>query len=88
MTGVELDPGMVAKAREEELLTADKMGLYDVVDLKECWQRTGKPPISTRWIDINKGDEQNPIMRSRWVARQFRDGDLDGCFAAKRRGNL
>ena len=43
-----------------------------------------KPPISTRWIDVNKGDETNPNYRSRWVARDFKgdDKDRDGLFAA------
>ena len=37
-----------------------------------CWATTGKGPIGTRWIDINKGDEANPDHRSRLVAQQVK----------------
>ena len=37
-----------------------------------CWAVTGKGPIGTRWIDINKGDEVNPEHRSRLVAQQVK----------------
>ena len=35
-------------------------------------QRTGKGPISVRWVDVNKGDDLNPKYRSRLVARQLK----------------
>ena len=38
--------------------------------------------ISTRWIDINKGDDANPVYRSRLVGKGFNDGLMDGLFAA------
>ena len=37
--------------------------------------------IKTRWIDINKGDDQAPIYRSRLVAKEFNTGGMDGIFA-------
>ena len=37
--------------------------------------------IKTRWIDINKGDDENPVYRSRFVAKEFNDGDVAGLFA-------
>ena len=43
--------------------------------------RTGKAPISTKWVDIAKGDE----VRSRWVARDFKpkgERDRSDLFAA------
>merc|ERR1739836_46716 len=58
------------------------MGLYDKVPEVECWARTGKAPISTKWIDINKGDNTNPKYRSRNVAREIAKSKLDGLFAA------
>ena len=35
----------------------------------ECFERTGKPPIGVRWVDVNKGDDMNvefgmPILRA------------------------
>ena len=38
--------------------------------------------IKARWIDINKGDDDNPVYRSRLVGKDFNDGQMDGLFAA------
>ena len=35
----------------------------------------GKPPISVRWIDVNKGDDLNPEYRSRLVTRESGDSE-------------
>ena len=37
--------------------------------------RTGRPPISVRWVDVNKGDDVNPNYRSRLVARELKAMD-------------
>ena len=37
------------------------------------WQNvTGKRPIQVRWIDVNKGDDENPVYPSRLVAKEFK----------------
>ena len=51
----------------------DKLEVYDKVGIAECWATTGKAPISTRWIDNDKGTK----YRSRWVARQFKSDGVD-----------
>ena len=33
---------------------------------------TGKALITVQWVDVNKGDNANPNIRSRLVARQIR----------------
>eukprot|EP00973_Karenia_brevis_P031298 4319995-Karenia_brevis.AAC.1 len=38
--------------------------------------------IGTRWIDVNKGDKDNPLLRSRLVGQEFRDGEDDSLFAS------
>ena len=38
--------------------------------------------MKTRWIDINKGDEDMPNYRSRLVAKEFNDGAGEGLFAS------
>merc|ERR1711938_185593 len=58
------------------------MGLYDKVPIAECYEKTGKGPISTKWIDINKGDQTVPKYRSRNVAREIARSKKDGLFAA------
>ena len=58
------------------------MNLYTKVPIQQCYERTGKAPISTRWIDINKGDQENPNYRSRLVAREINTYKRDDLFAA------
>ena len=67
VTGAELNPKDVRKARGEEIEYVRKMNLYTNVPIKQCYDRTGNGPISTRWIDINKGDSVNPpIIDQDW----------------------
>ena len=44
-------------------------------------QAKGWKIVKTRWIDINKGDDENPVYRSRLVGKEFNDGNMDGIFA-------
>ena len=48
----------------------------------QCTERTGKKPIGTRWVDINKGDDINTDYRSLIVAQEFNDHKRDDRFAA------
>ena len=60
VTGKTLDPEGVKVARREEIDEYHKHEVYEQVDERECYERTGKPPIPVRWIDINKGGSVNP----------------------------
>ena len=42
---------------------------------------TGGPPISTKWVDVNKGDQQNYDIRCRLVARQMGGTKSDEFYA-------
>ena len=53
------------------------MGVWTKVSREECLQQTGKPPIGTRWVDTNKGDDLHPQPRSRLVARELKKGNSD-----------
>ena len=84
-TGEYLDPELVAKARSEEVEFMAKIGLHQEVDITECLERTGRPPISTRWVDVNKGSTESPNVRCRLVARDFKpkgQKDRSDIFAA------
>ena len=70
--GVLLNPEKVRKARVEELKWVKDEKIYDRVPRSECLAATGKEPISTKWVDINKGDDQRPLYRSRRVAREIK----------------
>ena len=82
VTGQELDPAMMRKARKEEIQYFKDMNVYEKVDINECWCETGKAPIAVRWVDINKGDTQNPLYRSRLVAKEFNTGVKPELYAA------
>ena len=76
---------MVRAARKEELDYMHGIPLYDVVDEGECWDNTGKAPTSTKWVDLNKGTEEDPEVRCRFVARGFKkhgEHDRADLFAA------
>ena len=82
VTGKELDPKEVSKARAVEMGYVKDMGVYRVADKAECLRVTGQPPVKSRWLDINKGDDVNKNYRSRWVAKQFKTHDDFELFAA------
>ena len=52
------------------------------VPIQQCWDETGKNPISVRWLDINKGDEDNHEYRSRLVAQEIKKDKREDLFAA------
>ena len=73
------------KAREEEVSYMETRKIWKLVPIEECWRRTGRPPIGTRWVDTNKGSEDFPDVRCRLVARDFkekRDKEREDLFAA------
>jgi hypothetical protein len=65
VNGKVLDTEGVRKARQDEIEFVKKMSLYKVVPVSECYQKTGKAPIRTRWVDSDKGEGK---LRSRLVA--------------------
>ena len=84
-SGQPLDPALARAARLEEISFMRKIKLYDEVPIEECWERTGKGPTSTRWVDVNKGTSEEPDVRCRLVARDFKpkgEKDREDLFAA------
>ena len=56
--------------------------VYEKVPIQQCWDETGKNPITVRWLDINKGDEDSPEYRSRLVAQEIKRDKREDLFAA------
>ena len=48
VTGQVLDPALMAKARKDEIEYFRSLGVYEKVDVQECWNVTGKAPIGVR----------------------------------------
>ena len=65
-------------ARTTELEYFNSKGVWRKRPRQEAFARTGRQPISVRWVDVNKGDEENPWYRSRLVARQLKATDKSG----------
>ena len=59
----------------------DGKDVWEVRSIEECRRHTGKPPVTVRWVDVNKGDDVNSNIRSRLVARQIRQAGEEAIFA-------
>ena len=81
VTGQPLVKELVMAARAKELSYFDEKGVWRKRPREEAFQRTGKGPITVRWIDVNKGDDDEPNYRSRLVAREIRKNGEDPIFA-------
>ena len=84
LSGEKLPQAGVRAARKEEVGYMEGRKLWTQRPVKECWDKTGKAPVSVRWVDINKGgkgkthEEYFKLMdlRSRLVARDFKGGEM------------
>ena len=81
LTGQLLPPDLVKLARAKELEYFNGKLVWEKRPMAEARRVTGKPPITVRWVDVNKGDNTNPNVRSRLVARQIRQAGEDAIFA-------
>ena len=71
ITGVQLDTQGVLEARRQELAWIHKAEGYTKRSLEECYERTGKAPITLKWMDRSKGDAVKPNYRSRLVVHEI-----------------
>ena len=78
MTGQLLKDELVLKARAIELEYFNSKGVWRKVPRYNARAATGRPPVTVRWVDTNKGDEIHPNYRSRLVARQMKVMDPSG----------
>ncbi len=63
----------------------DSKGHLEELDVKERWGRTGKEPVTFKWIDTDRGEGSKVKIRSRLVARDLRtigDKDREDLFVA------
>jgi hypothetical protein len=77
-----LDIEKVRAAREEEIEFMKSRGIWREVPAQECWDKTGRAPVTVKWVDTEK---LGGHIRSRLVARDFRakgEKDREDLFAA------
>lgn len=81
ITGQPLPPELCRVAHRSEIGYFKSKGVWELRKIAEAIQRTGKRPISIRWVEVNKADSMNPKIRSRLVAREIRGPGQEACFA-------
>ena len=87
VTGLPLDPKLVADAIKKELMFMRKLQIYHEVPVSYL-DKSGLKTIGTRWVHTNKRDAANPSIRARLVAQEtkrvgeFTQEDASSTFAA------
>ena len=81
LTKQELPKLLVQAARRKELEYFESKSVWKRVPISEAHRIAGRAPITVRWVDVNKGDDEVPDIRSRLVARQIRGANEDPMFA-------
>jgi hypothetical protein len=82
ITGAVLPPDLVKQARAEEVKFMLDWGVWERARVDDCWKETGKAPIGSKWVDVNKGDAAKPLIRSRFVVKEIATYKTDDFFAA------
>ena len=78
--GLELQPELARKARQEELEVFMERGVYEVVPRSSMGR--GSKLIGIRWVETDKGVLGKPKVRSRLVCQEFARGHTpDDIFA-------
>ena len=74
------------RARTEEVSFMKRLEVWEASLVEKCVQTTGRPPLSTRLVDPDKGREGCFETRSRLVVRDFRgEGETRGRWIPSRR---
>ena len=62
VSGKKLESESVLRAREDERKGVVRHNVFTKVPIQECFDKTGGAPVSTKWIDINKGDDEKLLL--------------------------
>ena len=77
-----LDAKLVDEARRKEMEYVRRMGLYTKVPRRMAWERTGKGPVKTRWVDTDKAHGGEANIRSRIVGMEYKTDRRPELFSA------
>ena len=80
LTGMKLETDKVKEARQKEIQYIKEKEVWVKIPRAQA-RAMGIKVIGTKWIDVNKGDDENPNCRSRFVAKEFNNTQMDGLFA-------
>ena len=75
VSGKQLPKDETIKARLAEMKQVYAHNIYTKRPIQECCDKTGEGPVGTKWLEINKGDEDNLNIRARLVAQEYTKGN-------------
>ena len=81
LTKQQLPTQLVKAARRTELDYFEAKNVWTRACMAEAEPISGRSPITVMWVDVNKGDDDCPDIRSRLVARQIRGANEDPMLA-------
>ena len=87
-TGERLSLELVAQGRAAEMGFMRGLTVWTYDTVSSCLRKTGRKPISVGWVDINKGDNDNPNVRCRLTVQETKrqttldSSDIAATFAA------
>ena len=81
LTGLPLNEELCRAARQKEIAYFQSKGVWELKSVNEARAKMGRSPISVRCVETDKGDDQNPNIRSRLAAREIRTAGQDAIFA-------
>ena len=76
-----LPPELCKEARKKEIAYFRERRVSELRTINEARSRMGRRPITARRVEMNKGDDQHPNVRSRLAAREIRLSGQDAIFA-------
>ena len=74
VSGEQLDPRLMKAARALEMEFFERLGVYTRVPRAEAFRSGVGKIIQGTWIDVNKGDSDQPDSRSLFVGKEFATG--------------
>ena len=77
--GKPLRSDLVRKDRQAKITTFISFPMFKMVPLADAYNYKG--PIGTMWVDVSKGDDEEPNCRSRLVAKDYRRKGDDSIYA-------
>ena len=80
--GGPLDPHEVRAAPRKDIQYLWDMDVYECSTEAESRARTGRNPVSFKWIETNKGSAEAPRYRSRLVCTEVRHKGVEPIFSA------
>ena len=83
-TGQARDPVLVRLARQKELEYFKSKGVWVLQEVDKARKLTGRTPTRAHGVDVDNGDDQEPDIRSRLVAREVRSPGTEAVFAPTR----